>query len=69
MNKIKLFIEDNFERFSDLDESEVLELDAHYIDDDIVEFLKGTDQYIHNGICVYYVGESDEIWIENINVD
>ena len=69
MNKLKLFIEDNFDRFSDLDESEVLELDAHYMDDDIVNYLKDTDQYIYKGICVYYVKGPDEVWVENFNVD
>jgi len=76
MIKLIQYIEDNFERFSDLDESEVLELDAHYMDNDIVEYLKdiqyayGTDpKFTHKGICMYYVGESDEVWIENLNVD
>jgi len=69
MNKLKLFIEDNFERFSDLDESEVLELDAHYMDDDIVNYLKDNDKFEHNGICVYYVKGPDEVHVENLNVD
>jgi hypothetical protein len=69
MNKLKLFIEDNFERFSDLDESEVLELDAHYMDDDIVNYLKDNDKFEHNGIYVYYVKGPDEVHVENLNVD
>ena len=69
MNKLKLFIEDNFERFSDMDESEVLELDAHYMDDDIVNYLKDNDKFEHNGICVYYVKGPDEVHDENLNVD
>ena len=69
MIKLIQYIEDNFERFSDMDESEVLELDAHYMDNDIVEYLKGTSEFHHNGIYMYYVGESDEVWVENLNVD
>jgi len=69
MNKLIQYIEDNFDRFSDLDESEVLELDAHYMDDDIVNYLKDTDQYVYNGICVYYVKGPDEVHVENFNVD
>jgi hypothetical protein len=59
-----------------LEESEVYELDAHYIDDDIVDYLKdirhgyGTDpKFTHNGIAVYYVGESDEVWVENMDAE
>jgi len=36
MNKLALFVEENYDKFSQLDESEVYELDAHYLDDDIV---------------------------------
>jgi len=67
MNKLKLFVEDNYERFSELEENEVYELDAHYMDDDIVEHLKEVDRFDHNGICVYYVKESDEVWVENMD--
>ena len=67
MNKLKLFVEENYERFSDMEENEVYELDAHYVDNDIVEYLKGVDRFDHNGICVYYVKESDEVWVENMD--
>jgi hypothetical protein len=76
MNKLKLFVEENYERFSNLEESEVCELDAHYIDDDIVNYLKdirygyGTNpKFTHNGIAVYYVGDSDEVWVENMDAE
>jgi hypothetical protein len=67
MDKLKLFVEENYERFSDLEESEVYELDAHYIDDDIVNYLKDNDRFDYRGICVYYLKESDEVWVENMN--
>jgi hypothetical protein len=69
MDKLKLFVEENYERFSDLEESEVYELDAHYIDDDIVNYLKDNTRFDHNGICVYYVKESDEVWVENMDAE
>ena len=69
MDKLKLFVEENYERFSDMEENEVYELDAHYVDNDIVEYLKGVDRFDHNGICVYYVGESDEVWVENMDAE
>jgi hypothetical protein len=69
MDKLKLFVEENYERFSDLEESEVYELDAHYIDDDIVNYLKDNDRFDYRGICVYYVKESDEVWVENMDAE
>jgi hypothetical protein len=69
MDKLKQFIEDNFERFVNLDESEVYELDAHYLDNDLVDYLKDNDRFDYKGICVYYVKESDEVWIENMDAE
>jgi hypothetical protein len=69
MDKLKLFVEENYERFSDLEESEVYELDAHYIDDNIVNYLKDNGRFDHNGIAVYYVGDSDEVWVENMDAE
>lgn len=69
MKKLKLFIEENFERFSNMEEDEVYELDAHYMDDDIVNHLKDNAQFNHKGIAVYYMGGSDEVWVENTNID
>jgi hypothetical protein len=69
MDKLKQFVEDNLERFINLDESEVYELDAHYLDDDLVNYLKDNDRFDYKGICVYYVKESDEVWIENMDAE
>jgi hypothetical protein len=69
MKKLKRFVEENFERFSNLEEDEVYEFDAHYMDDDIVNYLKDNAQFNHNGIAVYYEGGSDEVWVENTNID
>ena len=67
MDKLKQFVDDNFERFINLDESEVYELDAHYLDDDLVNHLKDNGRFDYKGICVYYVKESDEVWVENMD--
>jgi hypothetical protein len=69
MKRLEQFIDDNLERFSNLDDSEIYELDAHYMDDDIVSYLKDAEEnrFDYKGICVYYVGESDEVWVENMN--
>lgn len=68
MDKLKQFVDDNFERFINLDESEVEVLDAHYVDDVIVNYLKDNYRFDYKGICVYYVKESDEVWVENMDV-
>lgn len=67
MDKLKQFVDDNFERFINLDESEVEVLDAHYVDDVIVNYLKDNYRFDYKGICVYYVKESDEVWVENMD--
>jgi hypothetical protein len=69
MDKLKQFVEENYERFVNLDESEVYELDAHYLDNDLVDYLKDNDRFDYKGICVYYVKESDEVWIENMDAE
>ena len=69
MKRLEKFVEENFERFSQLEEDEVYELDAHYIEDEIVNYLKDNGQFDYKGIAVYYVGDSDEVWVENFNID
>ena len=64
MNKLIQYIESNLERFSNMEEDEVMELDAHYMDDDIVEYLKGTNQYMYKDICMLY-GEGAN-WAFNV---
>ena len=69
MDKLKQFVDESLERFKDLDESEVIELDAHWLDDDLVNYLKDNDRFDYKGICVYYVKESDEVWVENMDAE
>ena len=69
MDKLKQFVEENYERFVNLDESEVIELDAHYLDDDLVNYLKDNDRFDYKGICVYYVKGEDEVWVENMDAE
>ena len=69
MDKLKQFVEENYERFVNLDESEVIELDAHWLDDDLVNHLKDNDRFDYKGICVYYVKGEDEVWVENMDAE
>jgi hypothetical protein len=67
MEQIKKFIDDNFETFIKLDDSEVQTITLDEIDSSIVEYLKLTPStpYFHRDICVYYVERENNIWVEN----
>lgn len=67
MKRLEKFVDDNFERFSCMEENEVCELNVNYLDNEIVEYLKGVDRFDYKGICVYYVEEENEVWVENGN--
>ena len=69
MKKLELYIEENWNEFSDLDSHQVCEVEIEDIDDDIVEYLKGIERFDYNGICVYYVGKTDKVWVENNNIN
>ena len=32
-----------------------------------INYLKDNDRFDYYGICVYYVKESDEVWVENMD--
>jgi hypothetical protein len=54
MEKIKKFIEENWNKFSNLENSEVEEYSINEIDSEIVQCLKGIESYHYKGIMVYY---------------
>ncbi len=68
MKKIEMFIDENFNEFNDLTCSEVIEMGVNEFDSEIVEHLKNNYRFDYRGICVYYVEEKNEIWIENNNM-
>lgn len=44
--------------------------DGHLtIDDDVLLYLKSIERFDYRDICVYWVGESNDVWIENFNSD
>jgi len=69
MKKLKQFIDNDLKYFSNLGNSEVEQYDANNIDSDIVEYLKQSfrNRFDYKDICVYYVDESNEVWVENMN--
>ena len=69
MKKLEKFINSDLKYFSNLGNSEVEQYDANNIDSDIVEYLKQSfrNRFDYKDICVYYVDESNEVWVENMN--
>jgi hypothetical protein len=66
--KIKKFIDDNLNTFSNLSNSEVIEYDLDEFNYGFVDYLKINYRFDYKGICVYFVDEKNEIWIENMEV-
>ena len=69
MEKIKKFIEENWDKFSNLECSEVVEYtDLNEFDSEIIDYLKLFYRFDYKGICVYLVEEREiwEIWVENM---
>ena len=67
MKKIEMFIDENFNEFSNLGDSEVIECSLDEFDNEVIEYLKDNYRFDYKDICVYYVEDEDEIWVENMN--
>ena len=69
-NGLQNFIDQNLNEFSNLDDSEVIELTMEEakeegLDNEMVNYLKNNYRFDYKGIVVYYNEDSNEIWIEN----
>ena len=67
MKKIENFINVNYLKFIDLDDSVVIEMNVNEFDNEIVGYLFKNYRFDYKGICVYLVEDKKEIWIENMN--
>jgi hypothetical protein len=67
MKKIEMFIDENLIEFSNLGDSEVIECTLDEFDNEVIEYLKDNYRFDYKDICVYYVEDEDEIWVENMN--
>jgi hypothetical protein len=67
MNKLINNIEQNYVKYKNLECSEVEQTSANEWDNDIVEYLKINYRFDYKGICVYYVNDTNEIWVENMD--
>ena len=68
MLKIENFINENLNEFNKLENSEVNQRSVNEFDNDIVDYLKNCfrQRYDYKDICVYYVEDENEIWVENM---
>jgi hypothetical protein len=66
MEAIKNFINENLSEFSNLSSNEVIEYTLNEFSDDVIDYLKTNDRFDHENICIYYVEDDNEIWIENM---
>lgn len=61
---LKDYVDENYNEFSNLSDSEVIEMSADEFLDEVVDYLKENYRFDYNDICVYYVEDEDEIWVE-----
>jgi hypothetical protein len=67
MISLKDFIDENFNEFSNLGNSEVIECTLDEFTDEEITYLQHHYRFDYKDICVYYVDRTSEIWIENMN--
>jgi hypothetical protein len=67
MESLKNYINLNHTEFNNLGCSEIIECDLNEFDSGEVDYLKENYRFDHEGICIYYVKEDNNIWIENLN--
>lgn len=64
---MKKYLNLNYNEFNNLDSSEIIECDLNEFDSEEVAYLKLNYRFDYRGICVYYVEDKNNIWIENMN--
>ena len=69
MEDLKVFINTNFNKFSNLSNSEVvhISLPTTELSDEVINYLKSIKRFDYKNICVYYVKRENEVWVENNN--
>lgn len=61
---LKDYVDENYNEFINLSNSEVIEMSADEFEDEVVDYLKENYRFDYKDICVYYVEDEDEIWVE-----
>ena len=66
MKNLKEFIEKNYNEFKNLGCSETIPYDIDEFNNPEINYLIENYRFDYKGICVYYVEEDNEIWVENL---
>jgi hypothetical protein len=66
MDSLKNYVDLNFNEFNNLGSNEVIECTLDEFDSEEINYLKLNYRFDYKGICIYYVSEKDEVWIENM---
>jgi hypothetical protein len=67
MDSLKNYIDLNYNEFSNLECSEIIECTLDEFDSEEISYLKLNYRFDYKDICIYYVEEDNNIWIENMN--
>lgn len=61
------FIDNNFNEFIKLSDSEVEEFSESEFDKEVIDYLKKHERFDYRGICVYWAYDYDTVWVENMS--
>jgi hypothetical protein len=67
MDKLKKYVDEKFDYYSEFSCSEVEHCTLDEFDSDVIEYLTLNERFDYRGICIYLVEEENEIWIENMD--
>ena len=67
MKKLEQFIDDNFNKFINLTDSEVCEVPRDEFSGDVIQYLKSVQRFDYRNICAYFVNRTNTVWIENMS--
>jgi hypothetical protein len=65
-NQLISFLEANYNEFSNLEDSETCILNNDELSDEVIEYLKQNYRFDYKGLCIYWVEDEGEIWVENM---
>jgi hypothetical protein len=67
MDSLKNYIDLNYNEFSNLGCSEIIECTLDEFDSEEISYLKLNERFDYKGICIYYVERDNNVWIENMD--
>jgi hypothetical protein len=67
MDSLKNYIDLNYNEFSNLGCSEIIECTLDEFDSEEINYLKLNERFDYKGICIYYVERDNNVWVENMD--